>query len=154
MWVWSLCREDPPDEGIATHPSILTWRIPWTEKPGGLQSMGSQRLKWLGTHALVLCSALSDRLTPVSTLGCEQLWAVGEWGLFPFLPSSLPSFFPPFFSSLPSFLPLSLDSFHSVHIKCQTPELKQRTKQPVSIPSWNWHSDSSFVCKFSALSTW
>ena len=36
--------EDPPEEGMATHSSILAWRIPWTEEPGGLQSMGSQRV--------------------------------------------------------------------------------------------------------------
>ena len=35
-------QEDPLEEGIATHSSIFAWRIPWTEKPGGLQSMGSQ----------------------------------------------------------------------------------------------------------------
>ena len=34
-------REDPTEEGMATHSSILAWRIPWTEEPGGLQSMGS-----------------------------------------------------------------------------------------------------------------
>ena len=36
--------EDPLEEEMATHPSILVWKIPWTEKPGGLQSMGSQRV--------------------------------------------------------------------------------------------------------------
>ena len=39
-----LGREDPLEEGMATHSSILAWRIPWTEEPGGLQSMGSQRV--------------------------------------------------------------------------------------------------------------
>ena len=39
-----LGREDPLEEGIATQSSILAWRIPWTEEPGGLQSMGSQRV--------------------------------------------------------------------------------------------------------------
>ena len=42
MQVRSLCPEDALEEGMATHSSILAWRIPWTEKPGGLQSMGSQ----------------------------------------------------------------------------------------------------------------
>ena len=41
----SLCREDPLEEGMATQASILAWRIPQTEEPGGLQSMGSQRVK-------------------------------------------------------------------------------------------------------------
>ena len=41
-WVWSLGWEDPLEEGTATHSSILAWRIPWTEEPGRLQSMGLQ----------------------------------------------------------------------------------------------------------------
>ena len=44
MWVQSLGREDPLEKEMATHSSILAWRIPWTEEPGGLQSMGSQRV--------------------------------------------------------------------------------------------------------------
>ena len=43
-WVRSLGWEDPLEEGMATHSSILAWRIPWTEEPGGLQSMESQNL--------------------------------------------------------------------------------------------------------------
>ena len=42
--VRSLGREDPLEKGMATHSSILAWRIPWREEPGGLQSMGSQRV--------------------------------------------------------------------------------------------------------------
>ena len=42
--VRSLGREDPLEQGMATYSSILAWRIPWAEEPGGLQSMGSQRL--------------------------------------------------------------------------------------------------------------
>ena len=41
-WVGSLGWEDPLEEGMATHSSILAWRIPWTEEPGRLQSMGLQ----------------------------------------------------------------------------------------------------------------
>ena len=41
MQVLSLGQEDPLEEGMTTHSSILAWRIPWTEGPGGLQSMGS-----------------------------------------------------------------------------------------------------------------
>ena len=41
-WVRSLGGEDPLQKGMATHSSILAWRVPWTEEPGGLQSMGSQ----------------------------------------------------------------------------------------------------------------
>ena len=45
MQVRSLGREDPLEKGMATHSSILAWRIPWTEEPGGLQSMGLQRVR-------------------------------------------------------------------------------------------------------------
>jgi len=43
--VLSLGREDPLERGIATHWSILAWKIPWTEEPDGLQPMGSQRVR-------------------------------------------------------------------------------------------------------------
>ena len=42
-WVQSL--EDPLEKGVATHSSILAWRIPWTQEPGGLQFMGLQRVR-------------------------------------------------------------------------------------------------------------
>ena len=43
MQVQSLGQEDPLEEGMATHSSILAWRIPWEEEPGGLESLGSQK---------------------------------------------------------------------------------------------------------------
>ena len=57
MWLQSLGWEDLLEEGMATHSSILTWRIPWTEEPGGLQSIGLlswTQLKWLSMHARIL----------------------------------------------------------------------------------------------------
>ena len=55
MQVWSLGWENPLEEGSETHPNILAWRIPWTEEPGGLQSIIASKswiqLKWLGRHA-------------------------------------------------------------------------------------------------------
>ena len=48
MWetqVRSLGQEDPLEKEMATHSSILAWKIPWTEEPGGLQSVGSQRVR-------------------------------------------------------------------------------------------------------------
>ena len=42
MWVQFLSQEDPLEEGMATYSSSLAWRIPWTEEPGGLESMGLQ----------------------------------------------------------------------------------------------------------------
>ena len=44
VWVQSLGWEDPLEEGMATHSSILAWTIPWTEEPDGLQSVVSQRV--------------------------------------------------------------------------------------------------------------
>ena len=44
-WVQSLGWEDPLEKEIETHSSVLAWRIPWTEEPGGLQSMGSQNIQ-------------------------------------------------------------------------------------------------------------
>ena len=44
-WIRSLNWEDPLEEGMVTHSSILAWIIPWTEEPGGLQSMGSQKAR-------------------------------------------------------------------------------------------------------------
>ena len=44
MWVQLLGQEDPLEKKMATHSSILTWEILWTEEPGGLQSMGLQRV--------------------------------------------------------------------------------------------------------------
>ena len=45
IWVRSLGQEDTLEKEIATHPNILAWRIPWTEEPGGLRSIGSQRVR-------------------------------------------------------------------------------------------------------------
>ena len=57
-WVWSLGQEDPPEKEMTTHSSILAWRILRTEEPGGLQSMGLQRVRhnW---------SDLASRHTPI-----------------------------------------------------------------------------------------
>ena len=64
-WVWSLDWEDPLEKEMATHSSILAWRIPWIEEPGGPQSIGSQRVRhdW-------------------SDLGCRfsiTCWIIMEW---------------------------------------------------------------------------
>ena len=54
MWVWYLGQKDALEEEMATHSSILAWEIPWTEKPGGLQSIRSRRVRhhwaWAHTH--------------------------------------------------------------------------------------------------------
>ena len=49
-WVWSLGQEDPLEEEMATHSSVLAWKISWTENPGRLQSMESQSYAWATEH--------------------------------------------------------------------------------------------------------
>ena len=65
--VQPLSREDPLDEGMATHSGILAWRIPWTEEAGGLQSMGLQRVgpNWVTniytyTHCIFSSEGMGD----------------------------------------------------------------------------------------------
>ena len=59
-WVRSLGREDPLEKEMAAHSSILAWEISWTEEPGGLQSMGLQRVghDWLTNTYLLIASSL------------------------------------------------------------------------------------------------
>ena len=68
-WVWCLGWKDPLGKGMATHSSSLAWRIPWTEEPIGLQSMGSQRVRhdW-ATPGLCLPLASCLVLTPLYLL--------------------------------------------------------------------------------------
>ena len=76
-WVWYLGREDTLEKGKATHSSILAWRIPWTEEPGRLQSVGSQRvghdwatnipLRRLSGHTEVASGAIGNLLGVVTT---------------------------------------------------------------------------------------
>ena len=56
MWVYSLGQEDPLEEGMATHSRVLSWRIPWTEEPGGLHRVAQSwtRLKRLSRHRYTL----------------------------------------------------------------------------------------------------
>ena len=76
-WVQSLVWEDPLEEGMATHSSILVWRIPWTEEPGGLQSLGLHRVRhdWMTNshtclrHCLRVLCALILNLTSWNKCG-------------------------------------------------------------------------------------
>ena len=60
-WIWSLGWEDPLEEEMATHSSALVWRIPWTEEPGGLQSVGSQNWTALSDWATCACVQLRQK---------------------------------------------------------------------------------------------
>ena len=110
--VCALAQEDPLEKEMATHSSILAWRIPWTEEPGGLQSMGLQswtRLKQLSTYhfsrfymyALIydICFSLSDLLHSVwQTLGSSMFLQMVQFHFFLWL-SNIPLciYVPPLF---------------------------------------------------------
>ena len=66
--VWSLDQEDPLEKEMATHSRLLAWKIPWTEKPGGLQLMGSQRVEhdWVTEYNWLL--VFIELMELVSTL--------------------------------------------------------------------------------------
>ena len=69
-WVRSLGWEDPLEEGMATHSSVLAWRSPWTEEPGGLQSMGLQE-----------SDTTEQQRTAQSQLGLPSPWSWVSLGL-------------------------------------------------------------------------
>ena len=91
-WVWSLSQEDRLEKGVTTHSSILVWRIPWTEEPDGLQSMGLQKvrhdwatntftstlIKWNESHSVVTDS-LWPQILQASGVGSLSLLQ----GIFP-----------------------------------------------------------------------
>ena len=62
MWVRTLGREDPLEEGLAPHSSFGAWRIPWTEEPGRLQSTGSQESDTLPDPGIKPTSLMSPAL--------------------------------------------------------------------------------------------
>ena len=76
-WVWSLGQEEPLEKGMATHSCILAWRIPWTERPAVLQSMGSQRVR----HDWVI-NALALLVFNLTSLFCSRMASrETTWGL-------------------------------------------------------------------------
>ena len=69
--VQSLGWEDPLEKGMATHFSILAWRIPWIEEPGGLQSIGSQL-----TFSLFAALQTRELCLEAPSPGCFQVWPI------------------------------------------------------------------------------
>ena len=99
--VWSLGRWDPLKKGMATHSSILAWRIPWTEKPGGVQSVGSQRVRhdwatnplvffWFRKLKALRKIALTQRLNNDSIKGEARAAIWPLWALHDVQRSGLP----------------------------------------------------------------
>ena len=81
-WVWSLGREDPLEKEMATHSSILAWRIPWTEEPGGLQSTGLQRVghDWATSLSFPFLSQWFSSCIPRIHRGLRRwLYRPSEW---------------------------------------------------------------------------
>ena len=81
-WVQSLGQEDPQEKGMATHFSILARRIPWTEEPGRLQSMGLQRVgpDWAISIFIswVCCNTMSRSISGIKTIPCAQHFQPGN----------------------------------------------------------------------------
>ena len=124
MQVQSLSWEDPLKEDMAIDSSILAWKIPWTEEPGGLQSMGSQRVwhDWVtelngnqnqaGDGFPVMVSSFPSLFHPLPPVFFHSLQVCGPYASTSISPLQLP---PSFFYSLsiPLFLPsVVLHSWH------------------------------------------
>ena len=79
-WIRSLTQEDPLEKEMATHSSILAWRIPWTEEPGGLQSMGSQRVgyEWATNTELNTFFPLVVEILVFFNIGQVSHWLYGN----------------------------------------------------------------------------
>ena len=76
IWVWSMGWEDLLEKGKATHSTILAWKIPWTEEPGGLQSMGlhgSDTTEQLTTQHITRVLRMWVTLFPLNMLPWDQL---------------------------------------------------------------------------------
>ena len=111
MQVWSLGQEGPLEMGMVTHSSILTWEIPWTEKPGGLQSVGSQRVghDWVTEHACL-------QVTSNTRYKCKSCLVIGSVQ-FSSVSQSCPTLCDPMNRSTPG-LPVyhQLPEFTQTHI--------------------------------------
>ena len=81
MWVQSLGWEDPMEQEMATHSSILVWEIPWTEEPGGRPSMGSQRVGHSQVHTHTPTHSVSLSL---SWFDCHKSLGTNSWYMLSF----------------------------------------------------------------------
>ena len=79
-WIQSLGQEDLLEEATATHSNILAWRIPWTEEPGGLQSMGLQRVEYNWSDQWRRQWHPTPVLLPGKSLGWRNLVGYSPWG--------------------------------------------------------------------------
>ena len=132
----SLGWKDPQEKGMAIHPTILAWRIPWTEEPGGLQSMQSQKVghNWAtntNTYGFMAPWAVYPRQMLVQAL--ENHWGRTSWRIFLGEAWAILSF--PIKS--PGFVPSLKSCSWSLTVKCLYIPLPTQTNKPFSFtPSW------------------
>ena len=82
-WVWSLCWEDPLGKGNATHPSILAWKIPWTEESGGLESMGFTKTQiWLSDFQSLTLYNMPQYLGSSFIINLFTYWSVPLFNIY------------------------------------------------------------------------
>ena len=74
MWIQSLGQKDPLEKGMSTHSSIFAWRIPWTEKPGWLQSMESQRVRHHQVSIIFTFTFFKEKVKQLVTQLCPVLF--------------------------------------------------------------------------------
>ena len=147
MKVRSLCWRDPLDEEMATHSSVLAWEVPWTEEPGGLQSMESKRVRHnsaTNTHWESLCEGFHfDNHPSISGEGehthsncyTEKMWLLLVKDRL--LPSKFSSFRFAFFFNIPHYLVMRkyLISRHALNSH-ESARLREEAQNSVTPTSW------------------
>ena len=81
-WVRSLGQENPPEKEMAAHSSVLAWRIPWTEEPGGLQSTGSQRVGHDWVDSTQVSTGVSGGRSGSTTVALRPAASASPWNLW------------------------------------------------------------------------
>ena len=132
-WVQSLGREDPLEKEMATHSSILAWRIPWTEEPGGLQSVGFQKsdITWQLNHHQWLMRASQVALVgkyPLANAGDMRLGFDPWVGKIPYRTARQPTLV---------FLPG--ESYGQRRLVATAHKVAKSWTQLCTL--WTWHSD-------------
>ena len=140
-WVQSLGWEDPLEKEMATHSSILAWRIPWTEDPGRLQSIPSLRHNWSDlayththTHVQGVCSEVHMMRSELSVSGCApsgmalfRALVLGTWeSLHSPLWNNFPLSFLPYFLMDWAFMEAENPTIRIILWSLQGPSLRQK----------------------------
>ena len=145
MWVRSLGQKDPLKKEMTTHSSLLAWKVPWTEEPGELQSIGLQRVgyDWACTHTSIYSSVVLGTLLAPATCPLHPsplCWpadiTLGAWPLY-FLSG---------FSAL--WLPLGFKSSSSSRRWWEEARRSKQRRRQMSLPSLLGHrlAGTEFLC--------